>query len=120
MRNLFLQIISGILGLWLAVQFVSGVEFIGPWKILLFCGFILGLINFFIKPVLNFIALPLRMLTLGLFSLVINMGMIWIVDVFFPELIIKGLIPLFWATLIIWGLTFILPLFFPKRKPKHD
>lgn len=118
MRRLLLQILAGILGLWLASYFVSGVEFIGSWKTLLLCGLILGLINFFIKPVLNFIALPLRMLSLGLFSLVINMGLIWMVDVFFTELIIKGLIPLFWTSLIIWGLTFILPFFFPKRKPK--
>ena len=116
MRIFFLQIGSGILGLWLASQFVAGVEFVGPWKILLFAGFVLGLINLFIKPILNFITLPLRMLTFGLFGLVINMGMIWIVDILFVEFIIKGLIPLFWTTLIVWGLSFLLSLFFPKAK----
>ena len=116
MRNLFLKIISGILGLWLASQFIAGVSFTGSWKILLFAGFILGLINFFIKPILKLITLPLRILTLGLFSLIINMAMIWLVDLFFIELIIIGIVPLFWTSLIIWGLSTVLPLFFPKRK----
>jgi putative membrane protein len=116
MRNLFLQIISGVLGIWLASQFIPGVEFIGPWKTLLLAGLILGLINFFIKPVLKFITGPLRMLTFGLFGLVINMAIIWAVDILFKELVISGLVPLLWTTLLLWGLGFLLPLFFPKRK----
>lgn len=113
MGNLFFKIIAGILGLWLAVQFISGVAFTGTWQTLLLAGFILGLINFFIKPILKLITLPLRILTLGLFGLVINMGMLWLVDIFFIELIIEGFFPLLWTTLIIWGLGLF---FFPKRK----
>jgi len=44
----------------------------------------------------------LRILTLGLFGLIINMAIVWVVDVLFPELTIPGLIPLFWTTIIIW------------------
>ena len=116
MRDFFIKITAGIFGLWLAVLFVPGVEFIGNLKLLVFAGLVLGLINFFIKPILKFITLPLRILTLGLFSLVINMAMIWLVDIFFTELIIEGILPLLWASLIIWGLSIVLPKFFPKRK----
>lgn len=116
MRLLFIKIASGILGLWLAARFVPDVAFDGTWKILLFAGFSLGLINFFIKPALKLITLPLRILTLGLFGLIINMAMVWLVDIFFEELIITGIVPLFWTSLILWGLSTILPLFFPKRR----
>ena len=116
MRNILSQIVSGILGLFIASQFVDGVTFIGTWKILLLAGFLLGLVNFFVKPILKTITLPLRMLTLGLFGLVINMGLIWLVDIFFTELIIVGLLPLLWTTLIIWGLNIILSKLFPKTK----
>lgn len=115
-RKLFFQIIYGVLGIWLASQILPGVEFIGSGKMLLLVGIILGLINSFLKPFLKFITLPLRIITFGLFSLVINMGMIWLVDVLFKELIIAGLLPLFWTTLIIWGLGILIPI--PKRKPK--
>jgi putative membrane protein len=130
MNRLILQIIAGILGIFLATKFVPGVslevipgqsslfgiEFTTSWQILLLVGSALGLINFFIKPVLKMITLPLRMLTFGLFSLVINMLMIWTVDILFPELVIQGIIPLFWTTVIIWGVSLLLGLYQPKRR----
>jgi len=112
MQRLLITIVSGILGLWLASLFIPGVEFIGQWKNLLLAGLCLGLINFFIKPVLKFITSPLRILTFGLFGLVINMGIIWIVDILFKELIITGFIPLLWTTLLLWGLSIVLPWIF--------
>ncbi len=115
MWNLFLQVIAGILGIWLAARYVPGVEFIGNWKTLVLAGTILGLINFFIKPILNIITLPLRILTFGLFSLVINMLMVWVIDIFFPELTIPGVVSLFWTSLIVWGLGFFLTKWLPTK-----
>ncbi len=130
MNSLILQIIAGILGIFLATKFVPGVsleiipgqsslfgiEFTASWQILLLVGSALGLINFFIKPVLKMITLPLRILTFGLFSLVINMVMVWTVDILFPELVIQGIIPLFWTTVIIWGVSLLLGLYQPRRR----
>ena len=124
-NRLILQIIAGILSLWLAAQFVPGVtleiipgesEFLGielieKWQIFLLVGAVFGLINFFIKPVLKLITLPLRILTLGLFGFIINMLIIWVVDILFPELIIPGISPLFWTAIIIWGTSFLLGLY---------
>ena len=130
MERLFWQIIAGILGIFLATKFVPGVsleiipgqsqffgiEFTAPWQVLVLVGGVLGFVNFFIKPILKIITLPLRVLTFGLFSLVMNMLMVWLVDILFPELTIPGLIPLFWTTIIVWVLCFLLGLYTPKRK----
>jgi len=130
MNRLILQIIAGILGIFLATEFVPGVsleiipgqssflgiEFTESWQVLIMVGFVLGLVNFFLKPVLKIITLPLRILTLGLFSLVINMLMVWLVDILFLELEIQGLIPLFWLSVIVWVLSLFLGLYKPKRK----
>jgi len=124
-NKLILQIFAGILGLWLATNFVSGVslevipgqseyfgiEFSERWQILFLVGAALGLINFFIKPILKVITLPLRILTFGLFGLVINMAMVWAVAILFPELIVPGISALFWTTIIIWGMSFLLGLY---------
>jgi len=112
MRNFFAKIVSGVLGLWIAVNFIPGVDFTGSLKSLAVAGVLLGLVNFFVKPVLKLITLPLRMLTLGLFGIVINMAMVWAIDIFFAELVIVGVLPLFWTTLVVWGLGTILDLFF--------
>lgn len=115
MWRLFLQIIAGILGIWLAVMYIPGVEFTGngSWQTLALAGIILGLINFFIKPFLKVITLPIRIVTFGLFGLVINMLTVWIVDFIFPELvfpekIISKIIAFFWISFIVWGINFIL------------
>lgn len=116
-KRLISQILAGILGLYLATRFVPEVEFAGSWQILILAGIVLGLINFFIKPVLKIIALPLRIFTFGLFSLVINMGMVWIVAYLFPQLEISTILSLFLTSIIIWGLNLIFPLFIhPPKK----
>ena len=110
------NIIAGIAGLWTADKFIAGVDFSNDWETLLLAGLTLGLANFFIKPILKIITVPIRFLTFGLFGLLINVGMVLGVDIFFPELTIKGITPLLWTTLIVWGLGVLLALFFPKKK----
>ncbi|MCX6760950.1 MAG: phage holin family protein [Candidatus Nealsonbacteria bacterium] len=108
MMNLALQLVAGVASLWLADKFVTGVEITGGIQFLFIIGAILGLINFFVQPLLKTITLPLRILTLGLFGFIINMVIVWMADILFPELIIPGLIPLFWTTAIFTILNLIL------------
>ena len=116
MRELFLQVIIGILGLWLADRIIPEVEFTGDIKYLLLAGLAIGILNFFLKPALKLITLPLRLLTFGLFGVVIDMLIILLVDVVFPELTIVGFLPLLWTSLIIWGLSLLVFLIFPKAR----
>lgn len=121
MKRLLSQITSAGLGLWLATLFVPGVRvlvlpdsnFFGipltaQWQFLIFLGIIIGLLNFFVKPILNTITFPLRIITLGLSSFIINMALLWIVDYIFEELRAPFLFPLLWTTFIIWVLNLIL------------
>lgn len=117
-----MQIVAGIAGIWLAIRYVPGVEFIESenWQTLVLAGVILGLINFFIKPILKVITLPLRIITFGLFGLVINILIVWIISLIFPELIfpeqiIQKIIALFWTSLIVWGINFILIKWMPAK-----
>jgi len=121
MKKLFSQIVAAVLGLWLSVMFVPEVSirlfsdsnFFGilvnqQWQIILILGIALGLINFFVRPVIGFIAFPLKILTLGLFSIVVNMAMIWLLDVIFREITVPLIFPLLWTTFIVWVLNFII------------
>ena len=112
MKQFLWQIIVGILGLYLAILLIPGVAISGGEeltqqgvKTLFLAGAVLGLINFFIKPIVKIITFPLRLLTFGLFGLVINMAMVWIVDIIFPEIVIANLSAIFWTSLIIWLLS---------------
>ncbi|OGZ19339.1 MAG: hypothetical protein A3F95_01115 [Candidatus Nealsonbacteria bacterium RIFCSPLOWO2_12_FULL_39_31] len=117
--KLLFNVIAGTLGIYLAYRFVPGVFFSGNIKTLIIIGCILGIINLFIKPILKIISLPLRIITFGLFTLFINMGLVWLMEIIFNQnLDIKGIIPLFWTTIIICALNFFFRLFFPKKLKK--
>lgn len=60
---------------------------------------VLGLLNTFIRPVLILLTLPVTLLSLGLFILVINAGMVLLVDYLIDSIEVKG----FW-----WALGFSL------------
>jgi putative membrane protein len=113
MKKLLFLIIAAVLGLWLATLFVPGVSvtvladsnFFGVkltalWEVFLLLGIILGLINFFVKPILNLITLPLRIITLGLFSVIINAVILWLLDTVFRELSVPLYLPLIETSII--------------------
>ncbi len=108
--KLILHCLCAVLGLFLASYLISSVDFVGTVEILLIAGLIMGLVNFFIRPVLKIITLPLKFLTLGLSSLIINIGLVWlIIGVFFKEsFIIKGWLGYFWIFLFVWMFNLLL------------
>lgn len=131
MRKLLSQILAALLGLWLTFLFVPGVRigvypdssFFGialtaNWQIFTILGIILGLLNFFVKPILDIISLPLRIITLGIFGFIVNIGIIWTLDVIFRELYIPLWMPLIYTTLIVWFLNFFINRF--VLKTNHD
>jgi putative membrane protein len=101
MQKIIAQFLGAIIGLWIAYTFVSGVIFTGSFIDLIIIAIALALLNTFLRPVLNLLALPIRILTLGLFSFIINMIIIWLIDYLFTQLTITGLFPLFVSTVII-------------------
>ena len=72
------------LALWVVTLVVPGITFVGGDTtlqrvgIVLVVAMIFGLVNAFIKPVVQLLSIPLYILTLGLFHVVINALMLWI------------------------------------------
>jgi putative membrane protein len=70
--------------LWVVTRFVHGLSFVGGDTTLQRVGIvfvvavIFGLVNAIIKPVVQFLSIPLYILTLGLFHIVVNAFMLWI------------------------------------------
>jgi putative membrane protein len=56
---------------WIAAELIQGIRFEG-WDSILVVALILGLLNLYVRPLISLLALPLTILTLGLFLLVIN------------------------------------------------
>lgn len=60
-----------LIGLWVIDQLMKSV-YIADFQSLLFTSLILALLNHTLKPFLKLISLPITVVTLGLFSLIIN------------------------------------------------
>ena len=83
------------LGLWLATDWVRGVTINSPTTLLL-AGILLGLVNAVIRPIAIVLTLPMTVMTLGLFLLVINAGMVLLVAWILPGMHVAS----FWAALM--------------------
>ncbi|MDO9303652.1 MAG: phage holin family protein [Anaerolineales bacterium] len=62
--------------LYVAVLIVPGIALRGAWTDVLWLALIFGLLNALVRPLLKFLTCPLIILTLGLFTIVINTGML--------------------------------------------
>ncbi|MBE5974749.1 phage holin family protein [Lacrimispora xylanisolvens] len=79
MMKLFIKYISIVLAIYL-MSFIFNSVYIGSLGALLIMGMVLLLVNLIIKPFLMLITLPANLLTLGLFSFIVNAWTIMIAD----------------------------------------
>ncbi len=71
-QKLLLRWLINAVALYVAAKLVPGIHTDGGWQVLLVMALIFGLVNALVRPILKFLTCPLIMLTLGLFTLVIN------------------------------------------------
>jgi putative membrane protein len=107
MLRFILRALVPALGLWVAARLhIIHVE---GWPTLIVAGLLLGLVNACVRPVVTFLTLPITIVTLGLFLLVVNGLMLYVVSWVVHILPLHGTFvigKLFWnaieATIIIW------------------
>lgn len=89
MLKFIVSVLVNALALWVAAWLLPGIELgseaaaapsgnetVGSITSYLFVGLIFGLVNALVRPVVSLLSLPLTILTLGLFTIVINAGML--------------------------------------------
>ena len=86
MERNFIKWLVNTIAIMVAIKFVPGIVYTGEWWGILVVGLIFGLINTFIRPFIKLFALPLLILSLGLFTFIINAMMLsltsWLSDHF--------------------------------------
>ncbi|MEK7153820.1 MAG: phage holin family protein [Patescibacteria group bacterium] len=85
------------LGLWIAAGLLgSGVDYGSSAHVVIIAGLILALVNSVIRPIVVILSLPAILFTLGLFMIVINGLMVFLVGWFYPSLEITS----FWMAIL--------------------
>ena len=72
MTHLILKIMINALSIAAAVKFIDGIVFTGAWWKMIVIGAVFGIVNSLIKPIVTIFTIPLIILTLGLFTLIVN------------------------------------------------
>jgi len=90
-----LRILVNAVALFAVAYYLPGIKVDG-FSGALIAAIVLGLVNTFIKPILILLSLPLEILTLGLFTFVINAILFWFVGHLGIGLEVTG----FWSALI--------------------
>lgn len=93
--GIIISLIASMISVGLSAYLIPGVEVASVWT-LLWVAIVMGIINAFIKPVVQLLALPITILTLGLFALVINAILVLLVATIVPGFQVDG----FWVALL--------------------
>jgi putative membrane protein len=114
MTRFFIRWAINAVAIYLAVLIVPGIEFRGDWTGVLWLALIAGLLNALVRPVLKFLTCPLIILTLGLFTLVINTFIFWLTSRIGQSLgigiAVDGIWPAFLGGLVVSVVSIILSL----------
>jgi putative membrane protein len=124
MTKFILRWVVNAIALFLAVYLVPGVNLEGGWVSILWLALIFGLINAFLRPLLKLLTCPLIVLTLGLFTLLINTFLFWLTSqvgqAFGIGFTIDGFWPAFLGGLVVTVVSVIMSLILKDEfKRKH-
>ncbi len=101
MLRFIIRILGNAVALYVAFYLVTGFVVSGSWEQYLIAGLVLALLNMIVRPILKLISFPLILLTLGLFTFVINMLILWLLDYLVTFVTIESFVALFWGTIIV-------------------
>lgn len=101
MRLLLRWIINAAV-LMLLTEVIAGFEVEGFYAALI-AALVIGLLNAVVRPILILLTLPVTVVTLGLFTFVINAVLIWFTSTVVKGFDVAGFLPALMAALILWA-----------------
>ncbi len=84
----------------MGVCYLPGIKVDSFWFAMLVAA-ALTIVNIFIKPIINLLAFPINLFTLGLFNLVINFGILYGISFLIPQFHLENMLSTFFASIII-------------------
>ena len=117
MTRFFLRWLINAVALYVAVAFVPGIHpQSANWLSFIWLALIFGLLNALFRPLLKFLTCPLIILTLGVFTLVINTFLFWLAGIvganFHVGFTVDGLWPAFLGGLVVTVVSLVLTAVF--------
>ncbi len=112
--SILIRLVINAAALWVATRFVDGISFTGTVPTLLGVALVFGVLNVVVRPILKLLTCPFIILTLGLFTFVLNAVMLLITSAASEALglgfHVEGFIPAFIGAIVVSIVSFALSL----------
>lgn len=93
---------------YLTVNIVPGITITGGWVTTLLVALVWSVIVTIIRPVLRLLALPITLITLGLFSFVVNALLFWGMTLIVPGFQVDGFLPALLGSIVLSALSWMI------------
>jgi putative membrane protein len=100
-RSLLIAWLINFIALWLAIKVVGSATASGTGTLVLAAA-VFGLLNIFLKPILMLIGLPFRIITFGLVTFLIDMGMVALTAWLVSGINVGGFWSVAKVTVVVW------------------
>lgn len=98
-----------------ATQIIAGFH-VSSFYAALIAALVLGLLNAIIRPILIILTLPVTIVTLGLFTFVINGALVWFMATFVKGVSVEGFLPALAVGILTWAVSTLMSWFFAEME----
>ncbi len=99
--HMILRLFATTVAVYLTVHFVPGLSLAGGWTTTLLVAVVWSVITMVIRPVLRILTLPITLITFGLFSLVLNALLFWMMALIVPGFTVSGFLAALLGALVL-------------------
>ncbi len=118
LRTFTLRWLVNFLGLWAASELLTGISYGDKLGVLLIAALVFSIVNAIVRPLVLLLSLPAIVLTLGLFTFIVNTLMLYLVTYFYPKFHIQSFGSALAAVIIIWVVNYLLTDLLEPRRAK--
>lgn len=113
--KLILRWLVNAVTLLAATQIIAGFH-VSSFYAALIAALVLGLLNAIIRPILLILTLPVTIVTLGLFTFVINGALVWFMATFVKGVSVEGFLPALAVGILTWAVSTLMSWFFTEME----
>ena len=111
---LAIRVLINAVALWAAASIIDGIDLSSRFVSELAVAIVFGLVNAFLKPIAKLLAFPFVVVTLGLFTVVVNAAMLLVTDWLSAGLEVDGFGSALLGAIVISIVSWLLSIFIPE------
>jgi putative membrane protein len=119
MEKLLIRIVVNAVALWVAAALIPGIYIAEAFWPVLLAAIVFGVVNALLRPILLFLSFPLVVLTLGLFTFVINALMLLLTAALLDALVVDGFLAALLGSLVISVVSILFAIVLPSPQQRR-